>query len=181
LQASIHTAYGLVKAVDRVSLEIQAGQIFGLIGETGSGKSVLGLAVMGLLQGNAKVTGKITYKGEDILQWDRNRLRKLRGREIALIPQNPAASLNPVIKVGAQITEVFKLQRYWGLKRAKAAAIQQLTEMNMAEPEQKMQSYPFQLSGGMKQRVVTAIGTAGSPSLIIADEPTKGLDALVRV
>ncbi|CAG7629622.1 putative D,D-dipeptide transport ATP-binding protein DdpD [Paenibacillus solanacearum] len=171
----------MVHAVNGVSLEIRPGEIFGIIGETGSGKSVLGLSIPGLLPGNCEVGGSIVFKGTDLLRVDRKRLRHWRGSEIAFIPQNPATSLNPVLTIGYQVAEA--IARFRKMQRRKAIAAQAaglLRDLRMPAPEQKLKSYPFQLSGGMKQRVLAAIGLAGQPSLLIADEPTKGLDAIVR-
>ena len=181
VKASFRTKEGTVHAVNGVSLELYQGQIWGLIGETGSGKSVLGLSIPGLLPGTAQVTGSIMFKGQDLLKLKPKSLRKWRGSEIALIPQNPATSLNPVLTIGYQLKEA--MIRYRTGKRRKQLhldAVQLLTDLQMPEPERKLGSYPFQLSGGMKQRVLAAIGMCGNPSLIIADEPTKGLDAIVR-
>ncbi|WP_282942584.1 ABC transporter ATP-binding protein [Paenibacillus sp. RC67] len=181
VQASFHTKEGIVHAVNGVSLDLHQGKIFGLIGETGSGKSVLGLTIPGLLPDTAQVTGSIMFKGVDLLQLDQKSLRKWRGSEIALIPQNPATSLNPVLTIGYQLKEAIARHRTdKRRKQLKEQAVELLTNLNMPEPEQKLRSYPFQLSGGMKQRVLAAIGMCGNPSLVIADEPTKGLDAMVR-
>ncbi|MBE1442820.1 ABC transporter ATP-binding protein [Paenibacillus sp. OAS669] len=179
--ASFRTKEGMVHAVKGVSLDLHQGQIWGLIGETGSGKSVMGLSIPGLLPDTAQVTGSIMFKGQDVLKLEPKSLRKWRGSEIALIPQNPATSLNPVLTIGYQLKE--SMVRYRTDKRRKQLhtdAVQLLSRLQMPEPERKMGSYPFQLSGGMKQRVLAAIGMCGHPSLIIADEPTKGLDAMVR-
>lgn len=175
---TFHTPHGKVRAVDGADLTLQAGQIVGLIGETGSGKSVLGLSIPGLLADNAEVTGRIRFNGQDLLTLNQEERRKLRGTQIAFVPQNPATSLNPVLRIGYQITEAMKAP--FTRKQKKVHAAQLLAELNMPQPEAHLKQYPFQLSGGMKQRVLAAIGTAGEPSLLIADEPTKGLDALVR-
>lgn len=178
LTVTFHTPKGKVKAVDGASLTLHQGQIVGLIGETGSGKSVLGLSIPGLLPGTAEVSGAIRFKGQDLLILQKDSLRKLRGTEIAFVPQNPATSLNPVMRIGRQITEAIKAP--FSRKQKRAIAARLLEELNMPKPSDTLQQYPFQLSGGMKQRVLAAIGAAGQPSLLIADEPTKGLDALVR-
>ncbi|WP_312114138.1 ABC transporter ATP-binding protein [Brevibacillus reuszeri] len=178
LTVTFHTPLGKVRAVDGASLTVQKGQIMGLIGETGSGKSVLGLSIPGLLSDTAKITGVIRFMGQDLLLLQKDGLRKLRGTKIAFVPQNPATSLNPVMRIGRQIAEAIKAPYTRKQKRAHAARL--LAELNMPEPWEKLQQYPFQLSGGMKQRVLAAIGAAGQPALLIADEPTKGLDAIVR-
>ncbi|MEI7026577.1 ABC transporter ATP-binding protein [Paenibacillus sp. y28] len=178
VSVQFRTGNGVVRAVDDAALDVEEGQIAGLIGETGSGKSVLGLSIPRLLPSNAKVSGSILFKGEQLTGLDDEAMRRLRGREIAFIPQNPATSLNPVLRVGYQIAEAVQGLVSPKARRAKAAEL--LRRMDMPEPEEKLRKYPFELSGGMKQRILTAIGTAGTPSLLIADEPTKGLDALVR-
>lgn len=181
VKASFRTREGMVHAVNGVSLDLHQGEIWGLIGETGSGKSVLGLSIPGLLPDTAEVTGSIVFKGQDLLKLDRKSIRKWRGSEIALIPQNPAASLNPVLTIGYQLKEAMTRHRRTSSGRQWNKEAQRLlSQLHMPEPERKLGSYPFQLSGGMKQRVLAAIGMCGHPSLIIADEPTKGLDAMVR-
>ncbi|MFH5185306.1 ABC transporter ATP-binding protein [Paenibacillus sp. TAB 01] len=181
VKASFRIREGMVHAVNGVSLDLHQGEIWGLIGETGSGKSVLGLSIPGLLPDTAEVTGSIVFKGQDLLKLDRKSIRKWRGSEIALIPQNPAASLNPVLTIGYQLKEaIARHRRTSSGKQWNKEAQRLLSQLHMPEPEHKLGSYPFQLSGGMKQRVLAAIGMCGHPSLIIADEPTKGLDAMVR-
>ncbi|ULL19643.1 ABC transporter ATP-binding protein [Paenibacillus sp. H1-7] len=180
VRAGFPAADGIAEAVKGVTMRLHRGEILGLIGETGSGKSVLGLSIPGLLPPEAEVNGSILYKGQDLLRLSPRRLRAIRGRDIALIPQNPAASLNPVLTVGYQIMESLRLHRRLRRSAAREQAVRLLRELNMPEPERKLKQYPFQLSGGMKQRVLAAIGVAGAPTLIIADEPTKGLDAMVR-
>jgi len=162
-------------------LDIEDCKIVGLIGETGCGKSVLGLSVLRLLPRNTEVKGKVFYKGRDILKLTGEEMRRLRGKEMALIPQNPSTSLNPVLKIGTQIAESLQLHRQLSREKAWQAAIDMLQSLNLPKPKKRVEEYPHQLSGGMKQRVLAAIGIAGEPSLLIADEPTKGLDALIRV
>jgi peptide/nickel transport system ATP-binding protein len=178
VSVGFQTATGTVRAVDNVTLELQQGQILGLIGETGSGKSVLGLSIPGLLPYHASIAGAIHYKGRNLLDLDSEHMRKLRGTEIAFIPQNPVSSLNPVMRIGRQLVEAIKGRGSRASKREHALRL--LQELQLPDPEHKLRQYPFQLSGGMKQRILAAMGAAGSPSLLIADEPTKGLDALVR-
>ncbi|MEK8132829.1 ABC transporter ATP-binding protein [Paenibacillus filicis] len=183
IQASFPSAEGRLRALNGVSLDLYQGRIFGLIGETGSGKSVLGLSIPGLLPDSAEVSGSIRFKGQELLKLHRTRLRQLRGSEIAFIPQNPATSLNPVLTIGYQLKEAIARHRSRSSRSGKSLteqAAELLDSLHMPEPERKLRSYPFQLSGGMKQRVLAAIGMCGHPSLVIADEPTKGLDALVR-
>jgi peptide/nickel transport system ATP-binding protein len=171
---------GIVRACDRVSLDIPAGKTVGLIGETGCGKSVLGMSILRLLPRNAAINGEIHYKGEDILTMGLDRLRHLRGKEIALLPQSPSTSLNPVLKIGFQIAQGLHLHRKLKWEEAWAKAAEILDSFKLAEPAKRLQEYPHQLSGGMKQRALAAASITGSPSLLIADEPTKGLDAVLR-
>lgn len=180
LNVSFHRKDGLVKAVSDASLDIRKGTIFGLIGETGCGKSVLAHSVLQLLPSNAKVTGEIIYKGQDICSLSTEAIRKLRGREIGLIAQNPAEALNPLLKNGKQVLQPMLYHRKISRKLAWNESVELLASLDLPDPEQKMQEYPHQLSGEMKQRVLTALGIAGEPSLLIADEPTKGLDVLIR-
>ncbi|RJX24757.1 MAG: ABC transporter ATP-binding protein [Dethiobacter sp.] len=181
LETSFNTGDGVVKAVNGVDLVIEEGEIMGLVGETGCGKSVLGLSIMGLLPTNAEVKGTIAYKGLNLTGLPEKEIRKIRGKEIALIPQNPSTSLNPVLKIGFQVAEVFHLQQRLPWKKARQAAIEMLRSFDFPDPGKRAEEYPHQLSGGMKQRVLAAMGIAGEPSLLIADEPTKGLDALIRI
>ncbi|AFV10602.1 oligopeptide ABC transporter ATP-binding protein [Thermacetogenium phaeum DSM 12270] len=181
LRTVFHTEEGLVKVADDINLDIAEGRTVGLIGETGCGKSVLGLSILRLLPPNVSIEGKIYYKGQDILQLGEEQMRRLRGKEIALIPQSPSTSLNPVLKIGVQITEALQLHRKLTREKAEGATLELLRFLNLPEPDNKVKEYPHQLSGGMKQRVLAAIGMAGKPSLLIADEPTKGLDAIIRI
>jgi peptide/nickel transport system ATP-binding protein len=181
LRTIFYTEKGRVKAADDINLDIAEGKTVGLIGETGCGKSVLGLSILRLLPRNAGIEGKICYKGQDILRLSGEQIRRLRGKEIALIPQSPSTSLNPVLKTGVQITEALQLHQKLAREEAWKAAVEMLQSFNLPDPERRVKEYPHQLSGGMKQRILAAIGMAGKPSLIIADEPTKGLDAIIRI
>lgn len=166
--------------VDHVSLTVAERETIGIIGESGSGKSVLGMSVLRLLPGNAEVAGTIVYDGEDLTRLSEKRLRRLRGGSIGLIPQNPATSLNPVLRIGRQVIESLRKHRRLSRQQAAAKLLELLGRLGLPEPERTSRRYPWQLSGGMKQRVLTAIGIAGRPQLLIADEPTKGLDAILR-
>jgi len=168
---------GLVKAVDAVDLQIEKRERLGLIGETGCGKTVLGMSIIRLLQPSTRVLGRIIYKGRDLLALEEEEMRLLRGKEIAMILQNPTTSLNPVLKVGDQIAEVLQLHMGLDKKQAKTKAVQMLVATMIPEASKRADQYPHELSGGMKERVMIAMGLAGQPSFVIADEPTKGLDA----
>lgn len=172
-------SFGNGNVVDHISTTFREGCITGLIGESGSGKSVLGMSIMGLLPSNAKQTGKILFENRDMLELTQKELRKIRGKKIGLIPQNPAASLNPSIKVRVQTEEAVRA----GEKNRKAAKEKSkvlLQRFGFPKPELILEKYPFQLSGGMKQRVICSMGMACEPQWVIADEPTKGLDAALR-
>lgn len=172
---------GAVRAVDHVSYAFQSGRITGIIGESGCGKSVMGSAILGLNPGYAKVSGSIQYGDMELLHLSPRQMRRLRGRELGLIPQNPADSLNPSRRILGQITEAAALT---GISRTeqKARARELLVQFGFAEEDLKRvcRAYPFELSGGMQQRVAAAMGVASRPRWIIADEPSKGLDAALR-
>ncbi|WP_125153009.1 ABC transporter ATP-binding protein [Clostridium rectalis] len=176
LNVSFLTNEGTVQTVDDISLKLEMGKVLGLIGETGSGKSVLGLSILNLLPSNACVSGEIFYKNINLLSLNKKLIRNFRGKDIAFIPQNPGTALNPIMKVGNQIGEGVKIS-----KEIKESKVLNLLQRFLLSPPGKIKnSYPFELSGGMKQRVLASIGIFNNPNWIIADEPTKGLDAIVR-
>jgi oligopeptide/dipeptide ABC transporter ATP-binding protein len=167
-------------AVRGVSFEVAAGERIGIVGESGSGKSVTAQAIMRLLPSTADVSGAIRFNGEDINGYDRKRLTRMRGAEIAMIFQDPMSSLNPLMRVGPQITET--LRRHRGLSRSEARdeAVRLLRTVGIADAEARMRDYPHAFSGGMRQRVCIAIAASCAPQLIIADEPTTALDVTVQ-
>lgn len=172
---------GMVKAVDHVTASFAAGEITGIIGESGCGKSVLGMAILGLLPAYARTEGGIWLEGQNLLALKPGVLRKLRGRKLGLIPQNPADSFNPVRKIKGQILEGL---RVGGREQADTATARNLVEtfgFSSDEAMRVLRSYPFELSGGMLQRLAAAMGTASRPEWILADEPSKGLDAPLRL
>jgi peptide/nickel transport system ATP-binding protein len=181
LKVHFPTQDGVVKAVNTVDLEIAHGERLGLIGETGCGKTVLGMSIIRLLQPSTKVEGKIVYKSKDILKLSEEEMRKIRGKEIAMILQNPTTSLNPVLKVGDQIAEAIWLHQGLDKRAAKEKAVKMLEAVKIPSPEKRANEYPHQFSGGMKERAMIAMGLACDPSLIIADEPTKGLDVTIKM
>jgi len=181
LKVHFPTQDGVVKAVNTVDLEIAHGERLGLIGETGCGKTVLGMSVMRLLQLATKVEGKIVYKGRDILRLSEEEMRKIRGKEIAMILQNPTTSLNPVLKVGDQIAEAIQLHQGLNKREAREKAVEMLESVKISSPEKRASEYPHEFSGGMKERAMIAMALACNPSLIIADEPTKGLDVTIKM
>jgi len=180
LRTYFPTPDGLVKAVDEVNLQIDSAEKLGLIGETGCGKTVLGMSIIRLLMPSTRIMGRIIYKGRDLLDLNEEEMRLLRGREIAMILQNPTTSLNPVIKVGDQIAEVLRLHMGLDKEQAKSKAVEMLAATMIPEAKKRADQYPHELSGGMKERVMIAMGLAGQPSFVIADEPTKGLDAKTK-
>lgn len=174
LNVTFKTSKGPVRANEGISLEIREGEILGLIGETGCGKTTLGKAILRLLSGNSKIEGKIVYRGTDLLSLPEKEMRLFRGKEIGIMLQNPSACLNPVLSTGRQIAEIYRYHEGMGKKEAekKAGEMLELVGINSSRGH----DYPHQFSGGMLQRVMVAIGLALSPGLLIADEPTKGLD-----
>ena len=180
LKTHFPTPDGIVRAVDRINLSIRERETVGLIGETGCGKTVLGLTLMRLLQPTTTTEGTIIYKGTNLLKISEAEMRMIRGEEIAMILQNPTTSLNPVMRVGEQIAEAIRLHQGLSKRDAKEKAIEILDAVRIPSPSQRANEYPHEFSGGMKQRVMIAVGLACNPSLIIADEPTKGLDVTIK-
>ncbi len=180
LKTHFPTPDGIVRAVDTITLSIRARETFGLVGETGCGKTVLGLTIMRLLPPTATVEGKVMCAGRNLLEVNEAEMRKVRGEEIAMILQNPTTSLNPVMRVGAQIAEAIQLHQGLNKRDAKEKAIEMLDAVKIPSPSGRANEYPHEFSGGMKQRVMIAMGLACDPSLIIADEPTKGLDVTIK-
>ncbi|MBY3618240.1 ABC transporter ATP-binding protein [Acinetobacter sp. CUI P1] len=182
LSTYFFTEEGKVKAVDDVSFRVREGETVCIVGESGCGKSVTAMSIMGLVEEpGGKVThGKIDFQGEDLLQMDKNTLRAIRGNEIAMIFQEPMSSLNPVIKIGEQIMEPLIVHLKMNKKQARIRAIELIKQVGISRPEQIADSYPHELSGGMLQRIMIAIAIACSPKLLIADEPTTALDVTIQ-
>jgi peptide/nickel transport system ATP-binding protein len=180
LVINFYTYRGVVKAINGVNLKINSGEFFGLVGETGCGKSVTGSAILNLVQNPGRIEkGEILFKGEDILSMNEDDIReRIRGKEITMIMQHPIAALNPVMKNGDQIAEALSKKMTGG--KARKRAIEMLKEVNIPEPEAVAKQYPHQLSGGMAQRVMIAMMLSTEPSLLVADEPTTALDVSIQ-
>ena len=182
LKVHFRTEDGIAKAVDGVSLQVQAGQTLGVVGESGCGKSVTAMSVLRLVPQPPAIypAGRILYGGADLLTISDRQMQKIRGNEIAFIFQEPMTSLNPVFTVGNQVGETVMLHRGMSRKEARAEAIEALRRVGIPSPEQRVDEYPHQLSGGMKQRVMIAMALACDPAVLIADEPTTALDVTIQ-
>ena len=180
LSVEFHTPSGVVHAVSHASFKLKAGETLGIVGESGSGKSVTANSIMRLLPDTARVTGKILFKGQDILKMKTKEFNKIRGKEISMIFQDPMTSLNPLYTVGNQLEEVLKL--HMGLKGEAATkrAIELLDMVSIPQPETRVTQYPHEFSGGMRQRVMIAMALACDPTILIADEPTTALDVTIQ-
>jgi peptide/nickel transport system ATP-binding protein len=177
----LKVAIGAANVLRGVSLEVQPGEVRGLVGESGAGKSMLGRAVLGLLPSNATVTsGRIAFEGRDLLAMAEAERRGLLGRRIALIPQDPMTSLNPVKRVGHQIAQLLRHHLALSKREARERAADLLIEVAIREPRRVLDLYPHEISGGMRQRVLIAMAFACDPALVIADEPTTALDVTVQ-
>jgi len=179
LRTSFATDRGTLRAVDGVSFTLDRGHTLGVVGESGSGKTVLSRTVMGLLGGSG-VTGSVRFEGAELVGASPKTLRSLWGARIAMVFQDPMTSLNPVMRIGRQITESLRLHLDMDRDEAKATAVSLLGQVGIPSPEARFGHYPGQLSGGMRQRVMIAIAVACAPRLLLADEPTTGLDVTVQ-
>ena len=181
LQTQFPTRAGLVRAVDGVSFYVDRGELLGLVGESGCGKSITALSVMRLIAPPGKIVGgQIIFDGEDLLAASEERMREIRGDDIAMNFQDPMTSLNPVYTVGEQIAEALRLHRGLSRKAAREAAVEAMREVSIPDPARRADDYPHQLSGGMRQRVMIAMALACDPKLLIADEPTTALDVTIQ-
>ncbi len=182
LRTYFDTLAGTVRSVDGVSYRVGAGQTLGVVGESGCGKSVTALSVMRLVPTppGRFAGGAIRYRGTDLLQLPEKAMRRIRGNRISMIFQEPMTSLNPVMTVGRQIAETLELHQGLSRRQALAAATEALARVHIAEPQRRVNEYPYQLSGGMRQRVMIALALACKPELLIADEPTTALDVTIQ-
>ncbi len=182
LRTYFHTDEGLVKAVDDVSFDIHVGEAVGVVGESGSGKSVTALSVMRIVQcpPGEIAGGKAIFRGKDLFMLPESAMRRIRGNEIAMIFQDPMTSLNPVMAVGDQICETIMLHQKLKKREALEVGTEMLRKVGIPLPEERMRAYPFQMSGGMRQRVMIAMALSCGPSVLIADEPSTALDVTIQ-
>ncbi|MFD2261594.1 ABC transporter ATP-binding protein [Lacibacterium aquatile] len=181
LQTEFHTKAGVLKAVDGVSFTVEPGRILGLVGESGSGKSVTGYSILGLIEAPGKIAGgKVLLGGTNLVGMKPSEIRRYRGKQVAMVFQDPMMTLNPVLKVGTQMAAAVRAHDNVSKKAALARARDALAIVGIPSPEERLEAYPHQLSGGMRQRVAIATALLHRPSVIIADEPTTALDVSIQ-
>jgi peptide/nickel transport system ATP-binding protein len=181
LKTYFFTSSGIAKAVDGVSFTVQPGEVMGLVGESGSGKSMTGFSIVGLVDHPGEIVGgEILFRGQDLRQMSEKEMRAIRGKRIAMIFQDPLMTLNPVLKIGTQMIETVLAHEKLSRAAARERARQALSKVGIPSPDERLESYPHQFSGGMRQRVAIAIALLHTPDLIIADEPTTALDVTIQ-
>ena len=181
LSISFYTPVGEVKAVDSINYTLHENEIMGIVGESGSGKSVESYGIMGLLQEPGKVkSGKIFFKGENVLDYDKNKMSEFRGAKCSMIFQNPMTCLNPVYTIGNQLMEALLVHKKCSKDEAYQKAVDMLDSVGISNPKRRMKQYPHELSGGMRQRVMIGMGLICEPDILIADEPTTALDVTIQ-
>jgi oligopeptide/dipeptide ABC transporter ATP-binding protein len=180
LNITFRSTYNPTKIVSAVNFEIAEARVFGLVGESGCGKSLTALSIMGILPHNAFAEGEIIFRGNDLLKLDNESMRRLRGKELSMIFQEPMTSLNPVLTIGYQVAEVLATHLGMSKKESVAKAVELLRSVRIPSPDIRIGEYPHQMSGGMRQRVMIAMAIACNPSLLIADEPTTALDVTIQ-
>lgn len=181
LSISFKTYGGMVQAVRGISFDLKRGETVAVVGESGSGKSVSVKAIMGILTKNAVInSGEILYSGQDLTQVSEDDFHKIRGNRIGMIFQDPLSALNPIMKIGKQITEVLKLAKNMTGEEARKKALELMEAVGIPDAKRRFNQYPFQFSGGMRQRIVIAIALAGDPEVLICDEPTTALDVTIQ-
>jgi oligopeptide/dipeptide ABC transporter ATP-binding protein len=183
LQIHFHTDRGVIRAVEDVDFTVRKQEVWGLVGESASGKSVIGQALVGVVAKPAGriVSGEVFFKGEDILKKNPKEAQKIRGNQITFIPQDPTTALNPLLRIGFQIGEAFKYHRHQRVETASEEIVNVMKVVNIPSPEMRVKDYPHQLSGGLKQRVIIATALSCQPDLLIADEPTSALDVTIQM
>ncbi|WP_191015893.1 ABC transporter ATP-binding protein [Treponema zioleckii] len=181
LRTYFHTDAGVVKAVDGINFELHKGETLGIVGESGSGKSVTNLSIINLVSHPGRIeSGEILFHGQDLLKLPENEIRKIRGNKISMIFQDPMTSLNPYLKISTQMIETIRMHQGLNKEQARAKAVEMLKLVGIPGAEERVDCYPHQFSGGMRQRVMIAMGLSCNPEILIADEPTSALDVTIQ-
>ena len=180
LDIFFRSANGSIKVISDLNFEIKEAEVFSLVGESGCGKTLTALSIMGILPHNAFAEGEVLFKGSNLLKLDKESMRRLRGKELSMIFQEPLTSLNPVLTIGYQVAEVLTTHMNLTKKKAMANALELLRTVKIPSPDIRIKEYPHQMSGGMQQRIMIAMAIACKPSLLIADEPTTALDVTIQ-
>ncbi len=180
LYLNFRTFWGTAYVLNGVNLKIYEDEVFGLVGETGCGKSVTSMSILRLLPSNAQLSGRIIFEGRNLLELDEKEMKKIRGKKISMVFQDPMSSLNPLFKIKTQMVDIIKLHHAMDKEEALKKAEELLKAVNLPDPHRVLESYPHQLSGGMRQRIMIAMALSFEPSLLIADEPTTALDVTIQ-